>query len=301
MARETKVGLIAGLAFIICFAVILANRGGNDSRPKYVLDLVNPRDIAAGDWQVPPLQRSQRRPEAPKPRVQSDSPPRTQVSSADATAYRLSALEKKLDALSSPVPPRSEPTNEQPAPAAPLTVDSADATPPQSDSQDSGHAVDDSRSSKYTVVSGDTLSKIAHRYYGSKSIRFINAICDANRSVLDHPDHLRVGVDLIIPVVAGSVASPSVSKKSEANRARSVRPPVAPADSGTNEPPFRWYQIKKNDGYARIAREQLGDESRWPEIHELNRDKFADPQQIRAGVRIKLPTQRIADSRKLQP
>ena len=27
MARETKVGLIAGLAFIICFAVILSNRG----------------------------------------------------------------------------------------------------------------------------------------------------------------------------------------------------------------------------------------------------------------------------------
>ena len=29
MARETKVGLLAGLAFIICFAVILANRGAN--------------------------------------------------------------------------------------------------------------------------------------------------------------------------------------------------------------------------------------------------------------------------------
>ena len=27
MARETKVGLLAGLAFIICFAIILANRG----------------------------------------------------------------------------------------------------------------------------------------------------------------------------------------------------------------------------------------------------------------------------------
>ena len=27
MARETKVGLVVGLAFIICFAVILANRG----------------------------------------------------------------------------------------------------------------------------------------------------------------------------------------------------------------------------------------------------------------------------------
>ena len=27
MARETKVGLLTGLAFIICFAIILANRG----------------------------------------------------------------------------------------------------------------------------------------------------------------------------------------------------------------------------------------------------------------------------------
>ncbi len=27
MASETKVGVVAGLAFIICFAVILANRG----------------------------------------------------------------------------------------------------------------------------------------------------------------------------------------------------------------------------------------------------------------------------------
>ena len=27
MARETKVGLLAGLAFIICFAIILSNRG----------------------------------------------------------------------------------------------------------------------------------------------------------------------------------------------------------------------------------------------------------------------------------
>ena len=30
MARETKVGLLAGLAFIICFAIILANRGRQD-------------------------------------------------------------------------------------------------------------------------------------------------------------------------------------------------------------------------------------------------------------------------------
>ncbi len=34
MARETKVGLLAGLGFIVCFAVILANRGQLDSRTR---------------------------------------------------------------------------------------------------------------------------------------------------------------------------------------------------------------------------------------------------------------------------
>ena len=33
MARETKIGLLAGLAFIICFAIILANRGRQDLIP----------------------------------------------------------------------------------------------------------------------------------------------------------------------------------------------------------------------------------------------------------------------------
>ena len=37
MARETKVGLLAGLAFIICFAILLANRGRQDppSPPRF--------------------------------------------------------------------------------------------------------------------------------------------------------------------------------------------------------------------------------------------------------------------------
>lgn len=41
MARETKVGLLAGLAFIVCFAVILANRGREVQTPlhrSYVVD-----------------------------------------------------------------------------------------------------------------------------------------------------------------------------------------------------------------------------------------------------------------------
>lgn len=66
--------------------------------------------------------------------------------------------------------------------------------------------------------------------------------------------------------------------------------PAARAKKDASADGFRSYQVKKNDRYVSIARDQLGDGSRWRELHELNKDKFPDPQQIREGVRIKLPS-----------
>ncbi|MCH8242662.1 MAG: hypothetical protein IH897_08635 [Planctomycetes bacterium] len=67
--------------------------------------------------------------------------------------------------------------------------------------------------------------------------------------------------------------------------------PITLAEGG-----YRWYQIKKNDRYVSIARNELGNESRWQEIFELNKKKFPDPSRIRSGVRIKLPAVAVADS-----
>lgn len=49
----------------------------------------------------------------------------------------------------------------------------------------------------YTVQSGDTLSKIATRFYGDSS-KF-NLIFDANRPMLSHPDKIYPGQNLRIP------------------------------------------------------------------------------------------------------
>ena len=54
--------------------------------------------------------------------------------------------------------------------------------------------------------------------------------------------------------------------------------------------------MKKNDRYASIARDKLGDPGRWRELHELNKEKFPDPQMIREGVRIKLPAAKVLAS-----
>jgi len=49
----------------------------------------------------------------------------------------------------------------------------------------------------YTVVSGDTLSKIAARFYGDA--KKFNLIFDANRPMLSHPDKIYPGQNLRIP------------------------------------------------------------------------------------------------------
>lgn len=134
---------------------------------------------------------------------------------------------------------------------------------------------------RYTVAPGDTLTRIAAKHYGVGSRQLVNAIVDANRTVIANPDVLRAGMKLVIPKVPGLAGStePRTTERAAAPRA-SNRP---------LEAAFRWYQIKPNDRYITIAREQLGDAGRWHEIYELNKDKFPDPGRIRPGVRIKLP------------
>ena len=143
------------------------------------------------------------------------------------------------------------------------------------------------RPTRYTVKPGDTLSGIAAAHYATRSPTVINAVFDANRSRLSSPDVLSVGVELALPVVEG-FNSPSGARSQAAPSA----PPPRPQHTERAEPSrpsFRWYQIKKNDRYISIAREQLGDANRWREIYEMNQDKFPNAQMIRDGVRIKLP------------
>ena len=97
------------------------------------------------------------------------------------------------------------------------------------------------------------------------------------------------------------------SKSREPTKPASIAPKrtaAAPAktdpkkpSAGPGEPTFRWYQVRKSDRYVSIAREQLGDERRWKELFELNKDKFPEAGAIREGVRIKLPATEVADSR----
>jgi hypothetical protein len=52
----------------------------------------------------------------------------------------------------------------------------------------------------------------------------------------------------------------------------------------------RVYVVQPGDSLSKIAKEELGDASRWPEIFELNKDKIEDPNLIHPGQELKMPS-----------
>ncbi len=362
MATETKIGLIVGLAFIICFAVILANTGKESSTPTqwpHLADqidharhrsdpVVSPADShktrkanrdmdrpppatanapaehttparinrKGANHRVPPrpirnaevvASRGQENPSR-LPQGVSVSPSRTTdsivqpvaKSAEDQRAHDRRKLEKYLDS-------RKEPHDSSPESSDRATElgKSGDVHPQASKVRHAGgkprDAFPDSepstpsrqtRRGRYVVVSGDTLTKIAAAQYGSRSRKVIDTIFEANRALLGNPDRLAVGMRLSLPAISGTKIAP---RNPQPVQTRQDIQEATPARSGVSENvPGRWYQIKKNDRYVSIAREQLGDSNRWREIYQINKDRFPDPARIRWGVRIRLPSTLVA-------
>jgi nucleoid-associated protein YgaU len=52
----------------------------------------------------------------------------------------------------------------------------------------------------------------------------------------------------------------------------------------------RVYVVQPGDSLSKIAKAELGDASRWPEIFELNKDQIKDPNLIQPGQELKMPS-----------
>ncbi len=52
---------------------------------------------------------------------------------------------------------------------------------------------------KHTVTKGESLSLIAKHYYGAENLMKYKQIFEANRGILDNPDRIEVGQELVIP------------------------------------------------------------------------------------------------------
>jgi len=69
---------------------------------------------------------------------------------------------------------------------------------------------------------------------------------------------------------------------------------VAPGQGGsagaTASPSARTYTVKSGDTLSKISKEFYGDANRYSRIFEANRDQLSDPDQIKPGQVLKIPS-----------
>ena len=123
----------------------------------------------------------------------------------------------------------------------------------------------------YTVERGDSLWKIAARFYGQGSSW--RRIYEDNMAVIKNPHRLYAGQKLIIRL---------------AGLAYPVQETPAPvSEAAVSEGTA--YRVQKGDRLWTIAYRAYGSGRLWNIIYEANKDVIADPERIREGLVIIIP------------
>ncbi len=127
----------------------------------------------------------------------------------------------------------------------------------------------------HVVQKGETLGAISRKYYGTT--RKWKDILEANKNAVRDPRRLMPDTRLRIPSV--QVAEAETAKDNSSPRLSTT----TSAESG------RVHLAKKGDTLFRIALKYYGDGSKWRRIHEANRDRLSKPQDLKPGMKIRVP------------
>lgn len=156
----------------------------------------------------------------------------------------------------------------------------------------------------YSVQPGDTLRLIAKRFLRNEA-RWPE-IFDANRDKLASPNAIRVGQKLVIPVTLavhvvragetlGSIARLGLGDASrwseifDLNRDRIQNPNVVRVGQELRVPfKLTLHTVQPGETLRKIAAQFLGNEMRWREIFDINRDQLQSPDQLRVGQRLQI-------------
>jgi nucleoid-associated protein YgaU len=277
MTRETKIGLLVGLAFIIVIGILLSDHMTSTNEPALAPLQVAGANVRSGVGQpasdnapplvvippanVTPVQPVPTREELNPPRSsapitaigQQNSPPQNPVSPMLSDAAKR-AGEELVDVDGHPVANTDFP----PTPVAPKSPAS------------------------YTAVSGDSLTKIATKVYGTSTRANRQAIAEANPSLRENPNRIVAGKTYVIPPLGGAPA-PSVVNSTAV--ATAVDKPVD--DSKYS------YTVKSGDTLWSIARDQMGDTKTVAAIKDLNKDILRGSDCVRPNMKLRLPAKPV--------
>ena len=303
MTRETRIGLLVGLMFIVMFGLVLGELTGPPAAER-------PTAVAA-DKPVPYIGIPVRRDIRPI----GVGPAGDVVAQADAGSQARSAQgqeQSPVIQVSFVAPQRSGGgfvssevvRNAQPDADRRLQADatvpgevSAVRHRPQDVVVDRTDPAPANRT--YTVEPNDSLIRIAKKVYGPAHARQYKRIYQANRDKLPNEATVYVGQQLVIPPLPGeSVAAGPVSPERRAPTLaatrgyREVTIEQLPSHIAGRASRRRVYVVQRGDNLTKIARKVLNDDSRAAvrRLHEANKDRIADPDRLSVGVELEIPS-----------
>ena len=121
-----------------------------------------------------------------------------------------------------------------------------------------------------TVGPGDNLSRLASKHLGDAN-RFAE-LYELNRDRLASADDVRIGMKLRVP-----------------GTPKAAPPAAAARPASTSVAGVARYTVRPGDSLSRIAGEVLGDQNRWRELFDANRDSLGSPNEVKVGQQLRVP------------
>ena len=276
MTRETKIGLLVGLAFIIVIGILLSDHLSSTNEPLGAQLSIAGENLRSGLGQgtddVAPVLRAPQTITPSQPVVinqelkhQSTQPPlrfveppaivtNTPVGTVN-ERLRQAAQQQGEDLV--PADPNAQNNITPPAPVEPAPIVKPQAVK--------------TTARTYQVQPGDSLGAIAHKVYGSGSRANCEAIVAANPSLADNRDLVVAGRTYTIPPLDGTPSTPTDDA------------PAAPVTKAST------YIVKQHDTLYSIAMLEVGSPSAISAIKELNKDVLNGSDRLRPNMKLKLP------------
>jgi nucleoid-associated protein YgaU len=302
MSRELKLALILGFAAVMVVGVLISDHmsGARSARIEErmpqspPLALIPPQTPTGGGYEPSPQQSTNDQqfaqalpdnaPEFVEPSTESAEPP-VEIAMGEAPETSTDATDGPRTSTFSEFLAWSEKQGvrfDEIRPTAPLLETEKRRTPEQAPQRTLPNPETlraPQRDATHTVREGDTLWAIAERYYGDGAL--YTRIEEANKGRMGKGGALYVGATLEIP---GATTTPTRQAASSTAREPEKKP-------ATKQPTARdrFHVVKKGETLGDIAKEQLGSARRWPEIVKLNQSVIRDPDNVPAGVRLRLP------------
>ncbi len=318
MTRETKIGLLVGLAFIIVVGILLSDHmAATTELPQAPLETAERSGhgavVAPGETHSTEIARvitpNDVVPPAPVPTREelTARPPTGTIVIGGPTASNYNNAGPAVDP--NRAAPTPGPSAYEQARAAELAraaaehgetlVDGSNRTIPLPDNNNNTVRPTPPPAAgpkMYVAQSGDNLNKIALKAMGSSTKATRDAILKANPKLAANPDMIIAGQSYVIP--SAPAPAPAAPTGVAVLPLPTPRVPEKPADKPDTRTasanPAYFYTVKENDNLWHIAQEQLGNGSAYTAIKELNKDTLKGTDAVRVGMKLRLPAKPLA-------